>query len=98
MEQPSPIASSIESVHRTQSTRLPRKPSFQRMQSLFSRSRVDDASINEETLREVKSVHEHEHNEPDSETHEDVRQCCDGKHHIHELSQREMPVSQLTKQ
>ncbi|KAG2184144.1 hypothetical protein INT44_009159 [Umbelopsis vinacea] len=94
IEQPSTV-SSIDSVQRTQSTRLPRKPSFQRMQSLFSRSRPADeaSSFTQEVRREVKpSLEEdHEHCESDCESHEDVRQCCDGKHHLHSLSQRAMP-------
>jgi hypothetical protein len=101
MEQPPTVSSSIDSVQRTQSTRLPRKPSFQRMQALFSRSRPDDtSSVIQEVRNEVKPSLEEDHEdcESDGEYHDDVRQCCDGKHHLHTLAQRTAETSSSTTQ
>ncbi|KAM3589008.1 hypothetical protein VKS41_001434 [Umbelopsis sp. WA50703] len=74
---------SMEPLQRTQSTRLPRKPSFQRVQSLFSRNKADDSSISLEPHH-----HDHPFGECDGESTEDVRKCCDGKHHLANLSQK----------
>ncbi|KAI9288952.1 hypothetical protein BC943DRAFT_334279 [Umbelopsis sp. AD052] len=89
MPQPRPDPQSM----RSNPSILLRKPSYQRIQSVFSSaasnapSRADSARYGGDGL-----------NDDDLEDLEDVRMCCDGKHHISKLEKHQHHHHRSTKQ
>ncbi|KAI9496332.1 hypothetical protein BDB00DRAFT_926882 [Zychaea mexicana] len=69
---------------------LVRKPSIQRVQNLFrSGSKTEiSATTAESALSNRAHTHDHDHDDDydtEDEALEDVRMCCDGKHHVSKL-------------
>lgn len=80
MSQPRPDPQSM----RSNPSILLRKPSYQRIQSVFS-SAASNAPSRADSARYAGDVL----NDDDLEDLEDVRMCCDGKHHISKLEKHQ---------